>query len=108
MIEVTEAALVEFKRKLEMRGTPKAAIRFGVKGGGCSGYSFMISFEDEASERDIKWSAGCVDFVIDPRSEIILSGSTVTWQNAGTSKGFDIVNPNEASRCGCGRSFSVR
>lgn len=90
------------------RGTPQSAIRLGVKGGGCSGYKFVIEFADNERQGDHVWNLEGVRFVIDPKSLIFLSGSTVVWRESPTQKGFDIQNPHEMSRCGCGSSFSLR
>jgi len=109
VIEVTQSAIEAFKQKLSERGTPQAKIRLGVKGGGCAGFSFVISYDDsELKPSDKTWVQDDVSFVVDPKSLTILTGSIVSWNNTLTSKGFDIVNPRETSRCGCGRSFSVR
>jgi iron-sulfur cluster assembly protein len=109
VIEITTLAVEAFKQRLCDRGTPQSKIRLGVKGGGCAGFSFVISYEDSAIRAsDQSWSLDGVDFVIDPKSLLLLSGSTITWTNTSTAKGFDVINPNEKSRCGCGRSFSLR
>jgi iron-sulfur cluster assembly protein len=105
--EIDGAARAEFAKRLAQRGTPNAAIRLGVKGGGCKGFSFQLSYEDEPSERDREWTVGGTRFVIDPKSLIFLSGSRVVWKDTVKSKGFDIENPQETSRCGCGHSFSI-
>lgn len=108
MVNIEPVAVEQFRIKLNERNTPNAYVRFGIRGGGCSGYRFSISYEDEPTERDTIWAVDGVRFVIDGKSAILLSGSTVVWRNSLTLKGFDIVNPNEKSRCGCGRSFSIR
>lgn len=109
MVEVTTPAAEAFKKKLTARGTPEARVRLGVKGGGCAGFSFVISYDDdEPRPTDTIWVQDDVSFVIDPKSLIVLSGSIVVWSDTPVAKGFDIVNPRESSRCGCGRSFSVR
>lgn len=109
MINVETLAADEFRKRLKTRGTISSSIRFGVRGGGCEGFTFSISFEDdEAKDRDVSWTVDGVKFVTDTKSLIFLSGSTVSWKSDGMSSGFDIKNPNETSKCGCGRSFNVR
>src|SRR5690606_29347814 len=107
-ITVDETALGVFQSKLNDRGTPDAMIRFGVRGGSCSGYKYSISFEDEKPrDSDITWSQSGIDFVVDKKSVLILTGSLVTWHDTLLEKRFDFQNPQEVSRCGCGASFSI-
>ena len=107
MIKVEPKAVVEFQKRLITRGS--GSIRLGVKGGGCNGFSFSIAFDDnQPRANDVCWDVDDVSFCIDPKSMLILTGSTVVWNESPTGRGFDIVNPREASRCGCGRTFSVK
>src|SRR5512145_1723234 len=75
-ITVTDQAVEFARKKLEARGTPNAAVRLGVKGGGCSGYQYVIEFADDPPrERDRVYEYGGVRFYIDKKSLIILAGS---------------------------------
>lgn len=108
-IDVTPEALQQFRKKLAARGTPDASIRLGIRGGSCNGYSYVIAFED-APPKETDHTV-CIDetkFVIDKKSGIFLSGSRVNWRRTFTHSGFEFENPNEASRCGCGASFSLK
>jgi len=106
---VTPEAASAAKLKLTNRGTPEAMIRLGVKGGACSGFSYIIEFEDrEPSPRDVLITQGTVTFVIDKKSLSMLVGTQLTWKKTLMHEGFDFENPNESSRCGCGLSFSLK
>lgn len=108
-IEVTPEAVEAVRRALERRGTPEAALRFGVRGGGCTGFSYVIEYDDAPPrETDITWEIDGIRFIVDPKSLIYLRGSVVAWKKSLMWTGFDIRNPQEASRCGCGESFSVK
>jgi iron-sulfur cluster assembly protein len=108
-IMITDKAVEFAKQKLAARGTPDAAIRLGIKGGGCSGFSYVIQFEDDPPrERDRVFDAGGVRFIVDKKSLIYLAGSALDYERTLMFQGFKFRNPNEASSCGCGHSFTVR
>lgn len=107
--EITSAAANFGRQKLEKRGTPDAAVRIGIKGGGCSGFSYVIQFEDgEPRERDYGYEVDGVRFVVDKKSFIYLAGSVFDFEKTLMFQGFKFRNPNEASSCGCGHSFTVK
>lgn len=108
-IEFSSEALEAFKRQsLKRQPTPRA-VRLGVRGGACSGLQYSIAFDDEPVRiGDTEWCAGDVTFVIDKKSLLYLSGSRIVWTKTFMSEGFSFENPNEASRCGCGQSFSAK
>ncbi len=106
---ITDKAAQFAREKLTKRGTPDAAIRLGIKGGGCSGFSYVIAFEDEAPrERDRVFEADGVRFIVDKKSLIYLAGSALDYEKTLMFQGFKFKNPNEASSCGCGHSFTVK
>ena len=108
-VTITDAAVEYAKKRLAQRGTPDAAIRLGVRGGGCSGFSYVIEFSDEpARERDLVFDAGGVRFYVDKKSFVYLAGSALDFEKTLVFQGFKFKNPLEASRCGCGHSFTVR
>lgn len=112
-IDVTPKAADAIHRQLVKRKTPDASLRLGLKGGGCSGFTYVIEFHDgPARARDIvfnaKTSAGeSVRVVVDPKSILYLSGTTLEWEQTLMKQGFKFVNPHEKSGCGCGHSFNV-
>jgi iron-sulfur cluster assembly protein len=108
-LRITAEAVAYAKKRLEARGTPAASIRLGVRGGGCSGFSYVIEYSDDPPrERDTVSELDGVKFYIDKKSMIYLAGSTLDYENTLMFQGFRFKNPQEASRCGCGHSFTVR
>lgn len=108
-LTITDKAVEFARQKLAARGTPDAAVRLGIKGGGCSGFSYVIQFEDDPPrERDRVFEAGGVRFIVDKKSLVYLAGSALDYERTLMFQGFKFRNPNEASSCGCGHSFTVR
>lgn len=108
-ISVSEAAAAYAAKRLQKRGTPLSAVRMGVKGGSCSGYSYVIQFDDDGPrERDYAYVVNGVRFVIDKKSFAFLAGSTLDYERSLMFEGFKFRNPQEASTCGCGHSFTVK
>lgn len=108
-VHVTAAAVEYAKRRLQKRGTPNAAVRLGVKGGGCSGFSYVIEFsDDEPKARDTVSEYEGVRFYVDKKSLIYLNDSTLDYVNTMMFQGFKFLNPQEATNCGCGHSFTVK
>ena len=106
---ISDGAVEYAKKRLAQRGTPDAAIRLGVRGGGCSGFSYVIEFADDAPrDRDRVFEAGGVRFYVDKKSLGYLAGSMLDYEKTVVFQGFKFKNPQEASRCGCGHSFTVR
>jgi len=106
---VSDQAVIFARQKLAQRGTPDAAVRLGIKGGGCSGFSYVIQFEDEPPrERDLVLDVGGVRFYVDKKSLVYLAGSTLDYEKTLMFQGFKFRNPNEAASCGCGHSFTVK
>ena len=106
-INVTPKAIAKAREAFAKRGTPNALLRLGVKGGGCSGFSYVIEFCDEARSRDRVFDFDGVMVVVDPKSLIFLNGTTLDYEVKLMQHGFKFVNPNEKSGCGCGESFTV-
>jgi iron-sulfur cluster assembly protein len=105
---VSPKAAEQAKRQLEKRGTPHAYLRLGLKGGGCSGFTYVIQFEDTSpKETDKVFSYHDINVVVDPKSLLYLNGCTLDWEQTLLKRGFKFLNPNEKSSCGCGKSFAV-
>jgi iron-sulfur cluster assembly protein len=108
-ITISDKAVEFAKKKLAARGTPDAAVRLGVKGGGCSGFSYVIQYEDTPPrERDTVYEANGVRFYVDKKSFVYLAGSVLDYEQTLMFQGFKFKNPQEASSCGCGHSFTVK
>ena len=112
-IAVSPTAVEAIRRQLDKRGTPDAAIRIGIKGGGCSGFSYSIDFEDGAPRTGdlvlefTEDDKAKVRVFCDKKSIIYLGGSVLDWEKTLMFQGFKFKNPQEATRCGCGHSFTV-
>lgn len=107
-IFVSAKAAEQIKLQLAKRNTPASCIRLGVKGAGCSGFTYHIQFEDKLPEdKDIIFDIQDVRVIVDKKSILYLNGSTLDWEKTLLKQGFKFVNPNEKSSCGCGESFSV-
>ena len=85
----------------------KQALRVSVEGGGCSGFSYGFTFDEELKEGDSVFSNGDVIMLVDPMSFQYLAGSEVDYKEGLQGSQFVVNNPNASSTCGCGSSFSV-
>ena len=108
MITLTDRAASEIKGLLEKQGKNDAMLRVFVAGGGCSGFQYGMSLEDEAMEGDKRIDINGVHVVIDPRSMLYIQGAEVDYVDSMMGGGFKIDNPNAASSCGCGHSFTPK
>jgi iron-sulfur cluster assembly protein len=109
LVEVTGTALTQIKQLLpqEQANKPEVTgLRSGVKGGGCSGFSYKLEFDAE-KPKDFVASFDGVPVYIDPKSAIYLKGITLDFHGGLDGKGFVFINPNASSVCGCGESFNV-
>src|SRR2546423_1632708 len=84
-----------------------AFLRMGVRGGGCSGMSYVLEFDTEKTPHDKEFEIDGVKVVIDKKSYIYLNGTTLDYVTQGLTGGFTFVNPSAKSSCGCGTSFSA-
>jgi iron-sulfur cluster assembly protein len=82
-------------------------MRLGVKGGGCSGMSYAISFETTPRDNDRIFTVDSAHVFIDPKSFVYLRGMTLDYEETLMRQGFNFINPNSTRSCGCGTSFSV-
>lgn len=106
-ITVTARAAKVMRGQLEKRGTPQAAIRFGIRGGGCTGYSYMFQFEDgDPRVKDAVIDAFGVRVYVDPKSMRLIKGTTIDFETGIRGHGFRFDNPNVRDSCGCGESIS--
>jgi iron-sulfur cluster assembly protein len=106
-VRLTKKAIEMAKKALIKRGTSAAALRLGVRGGGCSGVSYAVEFSDKVRERDHVYDFDGLCVVVDPKSLVYLRGSVLDYEVRLMQHGFKFKNPNEKSNCGCGESFSV-
>ena|SRR5690349_19106194 len=103
-IEITEAAAQEIAKQRDKRGTPDAAIRVGIRGGGCTGFTYVFEWADQLRPTDKVFSAFGVSVVIDPKSLVYLAGMQLDFVRGMMGHGFKFNNPNAKGSCGCGES----
>ena len=107
-LTITKTAAEVMREQLDKRGSPDAAIRFGIRGGGCTGYSYVFEFSDKPPRKNdhvIEAELG-VRLLVDPKSMIYLEGTTIHFERGIRGHGFQFDNPNVKSDCGCGESVS--
>jgi len=108
MITLTKRAAAEVRRIITEQGLPEGtALRIGVKGGGCSGFSYTMGFDDNVGETDQVNETEELRVVCDPKSFLYLNGTEIDFEDSMMGRGFKFGNPNAAKSCGCGESFSV-
>jgi iron-sulfur cluster assembly protein len=106
-VALTEAAVKQVKQLMESQSLQNVYLRMGVKGGGCSGLSYSLEFDNETGPRDKKFDVDGVQVVCDAKSYLYLNGTTLDYVMQGLTGGFTFVNPNAKSSCGCGTSFTA-
>lgn len=103
-IEITAAAAEEIAKQRDKRGKPGAAIRVGIRGGGCTGFTYVFEWADEPRPTDKVFNAHGVTVVTDPKSFVYLRGMQLDFVRGMMGHGFKFNNPNAKGACGCGES----
>lgn len=85
----------------------KVRLRVGVKGGGCSGFSYVLDLTESQKETDEVFEQHGIKIICDPKSLLYLNGTTIDFKDELMGRGFVFTNPNATTSCGCGSSFSV-
>lgn len=85
----------------------KIRLRIGVKGGGCSGFSYLLDLTETQKDTDEVFEQHGIKVIVDPKSLLYLNGTTVDFKDEIMGRGFVFQNPNATSSCGCGSSFSA-
>ncbi|MFT4537747.1 MAG: iron-sulfur cluster assembly protein [Planctomycetota bacterium] len=107
-IGISERAADELRRIITEQSLPDGtALRVGVKGGGCSGFSYTLGFDDKVNPTDQVQVHEDVRVVCDPKSFLYLNGTVVDFEDNLMGRGFKFGNPNASKTCGCGESFTV-
>ena len=107
MLTVTETAVKQLKQVVEKQGNPDVALRVYVTPGGCSGFSYGMSIDDERNDDDQTIEVDGVKVVVDQFSMQYLDGAQVDYVDALMGGGFTVQNPNAAKTCSCGQSFDT-
>ena len=106
LVSATDGAVRELKRLLEKEPPEVNGVRLAVKGGGCSGLSYVLNFGQQLDGDHVVEQDG-IRFLMDLKSSIYLKGIVLDYKEGLNSKGIVFQNPNASSTCGCGESFSV-
>ena len=108
MVTLTPPAIDEVKRLIAKEQKPNLGLRIGVKGGGCSGLTYVLSLEEDAPKQyDSVFEQGGIKVLVDAKSHLYLDGTTVDYKTALMGGGFEFSNPLAKKSCGCGTSFTA-
>lgn len=107
MITITDAAQDKIQSLLAEENNPRLMLRTFVQGGGCSGFQYGFTFDEEQAEDDFEFAAGPVRVLVDAMSMQYLQGAVVDYREDLMGASFVINNPQATTTCGCGSSFGV-
>jgi iron-sulfur cluster assembly protein len=107
MITVTESAAKKLNSLINESGCVTPFVRVAIKGGGCSGLSYDLSFDTERHENDTLLEDKGVKILVDNKSLLYLFGTELEFSDGLNGKGFQFINPNASRTCGCGESFAL-
>jgi iron-sulfur cluster assembly protein len=107
LVKLTPNAAKKVSSLLTKQGRPSGVLRVAVVGGGCSGLQYKMDLQDSPANRDILVESGGVRVVVDPKSALYVTGSELDYIEALQDGGFKVKNPNAATSCSCGESFSA-
>ena len=108
-IHLSETAAKEIQSIIEQQelDAENIRLRVGVKGGGCSGFSYLLDLTEQQRDNDEQFEENGIKIVCDPKSYLYLNGTTIDFKDEVMGRGFVFNNPNATSSCGCGSSFSA-
>lgn len=106
---LTERAAQEIESIINQQDLDRDAVRLrvGVKGGGCSGFSYVLDLTETQRDNDEEWQQHGIRVVCDPKSVLYIDGTEIDFRDEMMGRGFVFNNPNATSTCGCGSSFSA-
>lgn len=107
LIKVSPSAAKKVSSLLSKQGRPQGVLRVAVVGGGCSGLQYKMDLQDAPANRDILVESAGIRVVVDPKSALYVTGSELDYVDALQEGGFKVKNPNAATSCSCGESFSA-
>ncbi len=105
-VTLTQTAVDEIKKLMIEASNNEKYLRIGVKGGGCSGMSYLLGFEDKTDKDEI-YEIEDISCIINPAHLIYLKDMEINWEGGLNARGFTFNNPNANTTCGCGSSFGV-
>lgn len=106
-LNFTDAAASKVGQLIEQEGNPELKLRVYIQGGGCSGFQYGFTFDEEVQDGDTRIENGGVTLLVDPLSVQYLTGAEIDYREDLSGAQFIIRNPNATTTCGCGSSFSV-
>ena len=107
LIKVSPSAAQKVSSLLQRQNRPQGVLRVAVVGGGCSGLQYKMDLQDAPASRDILVESSGIKVVVDPKSALYVTGSELDYVDALQDGGFKVKNPNAATSCSCGESFSA-
>jgi iron-sulfur cluster assembly accessory protein len=107
LIKVTASAAKKVGSLLTKQGRAQGVLRVAVVGGGCSGLQYKMDLQDGPANRDFLVESAGIRVVVDPKSALYVTGSELDYVDALQEGGFKVKNPNAATSCSCGESFSA-
>ena len=107
LVKLTASAAEKVGALLQRQGRTEGVLRVAVMGGGCSGLQYKMDLQDGPAHRDILVESQGVRVVVDPKSALYVTGSELDYQSGLEDSGFKVNNPNAATTCSCGESFSA-
>ena len=107
MITITDSAIYKIQDILAEENNPKLRLRMFVQGGGCSGFNYGFTLDEEQNDDDWEISAGSSVVLVDSMSMPYVDGATIDYEETLMGSQFKIENPQAVSTCGCGSSFSI-
>ncbi len=106
-LELTDSAVRQIKALSQQHTSPAGGLRLGVRGGGCSGFTYVIEWTAAPTEQDQVIERDGARVFVDPKSGPLLDGTVVDFKKSLMQSRFELRNPNAKSSCGCGDSFAV-
>jgi iron-sulfur cluster assembly protein len=109
VVSLTEGAAREVRNIIQQQEleADKVRLRVGVKGGGCSGFSYLLDLTESQKETDEVFEQHGIKVIVDPKSLLYLNGTVIDFRDEIMGRGFVFQNPNATTTCGCGSSFSA-
>jgi iron-sulfur cluster assembly accessory protein len=106
-VQLTAGAMKQIRKLMNETGFDSSQyLRIGVKGGGCSGLSYILGF-DQKNHEDLSFNYEGIECIMNKAHEMYLLGMEIDWQDGLNNRGFTFTNPNASKTCGCGTSFAV-
>lgn len=105
-MKVTQNAIKNILILRKSYGNENSSLRFGLKGGGCSGYKYILEFEDSISMDDVVFNFDNFSLIVDKQHIELLKNTTIDWKESLMESGFEIINPQAKQPCGCGESVN--